>query len=73
MFMDLFGWEMCVNTYTLNGDILFVQGYSCRKENLHFNPKDSTMEPRLFQNMQIVATSTPTSCWCHHCVYMWII
>ncbi len=55
----------------LNGDILFVQGYSCRKENLHFNPKDSTMEPRLFQNMQIVATST--SCWCHHCVYIWII
>jgi hypothetical protein len=35
----------------LNGDILFVQGYSCRKENLHFNPEDSTMEPRLFQNM----------------------
>jgi hypothetical protein len=28
----------------LNGDVLFVQGYSCRKENLHFNPKDSTME-----------------------------
>jgi len=57
----------------LNGDILFVQGYSCRKENLHFNPKDSTMEPRLSQNMQIAATSIPTSCWCHHCVYMWII
>ncbi len=57
----------------LSGDILFVQGYSCRKENLHFNFKDSTMEPRLFQNMQIVATSTPTSCWCYYCVYMWII
>jgi len=52
----------------LNGDSLFVQGYSCRKENLHFNLKDSTMEPRLFQNMQIATTSTPTSCWCHHCV-----
>ncbi len=57
----------------LNGDSLFVQGYSCKKENLHFNPKDSTMELRLSQNMQIAATSTPTSCWCHHCVYMWII
>jgi hypothetical protein len=57
----------------LNGDILFVQGYSCRKENLHFNPKDSTMEPKVSQNMQIAATSTPTSYWCHHCVYMWII
>jgi hypothetical protein len=45
----------------LNGDILFMQGYSCRKENLHFNLKDLTMEPRLSQNMQIVATSTPTS------------
>jgi hypothetical protein len=45
----------------LNGDILFVQGYSCKKENMHFNPKDSTMEPRLFQNMQIAATSTPIS------------
>jgi hypothetical protein len=59
--------DVCV---LLNGDILFVQGYSCQKENLHFNPKDSTMEPRLFQNMQIVATSTPTS---YRCVYMWII
>ncbi len=57
----------------LNGDILFVQGYSCRKENLHFNLKDSTMEPKVSQNMQIAATSTLTSCWCHHCVYMWII
>jgi hypothetical protein len=46
----------------LNGDILFVQGYSCRKKNLHFNPKDSTMEPKVSQNMQIVATSNPTSC-----------
>ncbi len=45
----------------LNGDILFVQGYSCRKKNLHFNLKDSTMEPRLSQNMQIATTSTPTS------------
>jgi hypothetical protein len=38
----------------LNGDILFVQAYSCMMENLHFNPKDSKMEPRLSQNMQIV-------------------
>ncbi len=37
----------------LNGDILFVQGYSCRKENLHFNPKDSTMEPRLSQTCKL--------------------
>jgi hypothetical protein len=44
--------DVCLS---LNGDILFVQGYSCRKENFHFNPKDSTMEPRLSQNMQIVA------------------
>jgi hypothetical protein len=57
----------------LNGNILFVQGYSCRKENLHFNLKDSTMEFKVSQNMQIVATSIPTSCWCHHCIYMWII
>jgi hypothetical protein len=35
----------------LNGDILFLQGYSCRKENLHFNSKDSTMEFRLSENM----------------------
>jgi hypothetical protein len=43
MFMDLFGGEMCVGTYTSewwcmfapNGDVLFVQGYSCRKENVH--------------------------------------
>ncbi len=37
----------------LNGDILFMQGYSCMKENLHFNPKDSTMEPRLSQTCKL--------------------
>jgi hypothetical protein len=37
----------------LNGNILFVQGYSCRKENLHFNPKDSTMEPKCFKTCKL--------------------
>jgi hypothetical protein len=83
--MDLFGRQMCVGIYTSEWWCMFAPKwwyFVCARlfmqegehnfKNVHFNPKDLTKEPKLSQNMQIVATSTPTSWWCHHCVYMWI-
>ncbi len=37
----------------LNGYIMFVQGYSCRKENVNFNLEDSTMESKLSQTCKL--------------------